>query len=124
VRAARQCARPCSTVGGRRIDLYKSKSTTRTVGTFLPADGLDEKDSRFRKLVRRSPQDEQAGRAPHQRGQRRKGETTGIDLNTATEEELDALWGVGPQTARKIVEFRQREGHIVSGSARAPLTAA
>jgi DNA uptake protein ComE-like DNA-binding protein len=74
--------------------------------------------------VRRSAQDEAPSSTPHRRGQRRKGKTTGIDLNTATEEELDALWGVGPQTARKIVEFRQREGHIVSGSARAPLTAA
>lgn len=74
----------------------------------------DEKDSRFSKLVRRSPQDAAPGAAPHQRGQRRKGRTTAIDLNTATEEELDALWGVGPQTARKIVEFRQREGRIAS----------
>jgi competence ComEA-like helix-hairpin-helix protein len=74
----------------------------------------DEKDSRFSKLVRRSPQDEAGDSKPHQRGQRRKGKTTGIDLNTATEEELDALWGVGPQTARKIVEFRQREGRIQS----------
>ena len=76
----------------------------------------DEKDSRFSKLVRRSPQDEHPASAgmPHRRGERRKGKTTGIDLNTATEEELDALWGVGPQTARKIVEFRQREGRIAS----------
>jgi competence ComEA-like helix-hairpin-helix protein len=74
----------------------------------------DEKDSRFSKLVRRSAQDEAPSSTPHRRGQRRKGKTTGIDLNTATEEELDALWGVGPQTARKIVEFRQREGRINS----------
>jgi competence ComEA-like helix-hairpin-helix protein len=74
----------------------------------------DEKDSRFSKLVRRSPQDEAPSSTPHRRGQRRKGKTTGVDLNTATEEELDALWGIGPQIARKIVEFRQREGRIHS----------
>ncbi|HWI78458.1 MAG TPA: helix-hairpin-helix domain-containing protein [Ramlibacter sp.] len=60
------------------------------------------------------PHDEAPSGTPHRRGQRRKGKTSGIDLNTATEEELDALWGVGPQTARKIVEFRQREGRINS----------
>jgi competence ComEA-like helix-hairpin-helix protein len=74
----------------------------------------DEKDSRFSKLVRRRPEDEAAGGAPHRKGERRKGRTTGIDLNTASEEELDALWGVGPQTAHKIVEFREREGRINS----------
>jgi competence ComEA-like helix-hairpin-helix protein len=74
----------------------------------------DEKDSRFSKLVRRTGADEHAGAPRHQRGQRRKGKTTRMDLNTASEEELDALWGVGPVTARKIVELRQREGRINS----------
>jgi competence ComEA-like helix-hairpin-helix protein len=74
----------------------------------------DEPDSRFSKLVRRSPSDEHEQAKPHRSGQRRQGKTTRVDLNSASEEELDALWGVGPVTARKIVEFRQREGRIAS----------
>jgi competence ComEA-like helix-hairpin-helix protein len=70
--------------------------------------------SRFNKLVRRRPEDETQDAPKHRSGERRKGRTTAIDLNTASEEELDALWGVGPVTAKKIVEFRQREGRIGS----------
>jgi competence ComEA-like helix-hairpin-helix protein len=73
----------------------------------------DGQQSRFSKLVRRGPGDEMHDAAPHQRGTRRKGRTSRVDLNSATEEELDALWGVGPATARKIVEFR-KQGNIAS----------
>jgi competence protein ComEA len=37
-----------------------------------------------------------------------------VDINSASEEELDALWGVGSATAKKIVDFREREGRIGS----------
>ncbi len=33
-----------------------------------------------------------------------------VNLNTATAEQLDALDGVGPTTARKIVEYRAQHG--------------
>jgi comEA protein len=70
--------------------------------------------SRFNKLVRRTPADELADAQPHQRGRPRKGRHTRVDLNNATEEELEALWGIGPANARKIAEYRSQHGGIRS----------
>lgn len=45
------------------------------------------------------------------RGERGGGEAT-LDLNRATAGELDALPGIGPVIARRIVESREREGRF------------
>ena len=37
-----------------------------------------------------------------------------LDLNTATEEELDTLPGIGEELARRIVEYRETSGPVES----------
>jgi len=89
----------------------------------------DEKDSRFNKLVRRNAEEARAGGQQSERGSGRpqrsaahgmqgsaprrwSSKTERVTINDATEEELDALWGVGPANARRIVEYRREHGRI------------
>lgn len=52
------------------------------------------------------------GLAEEQTSQR--GHDNRINLNTATERDLESLPGIGPEIARRIVEYRQQNGRFTS----------
>src|SRR5215211_7365691 len=54
-----------------------------------------------------------AGAAPETAGDA-SGQAGPVHLNTATAEDLDGLPGVGPVTAQKIVDYRQKNGAFSS----------
>lgn len=62
-----------------------------------------------------APQPRAKSNSSQNRG--RENETQYVYVNTATEEDLCALPGVGPSTARKIIEYRQTHGPFHSAEA-------
>jgi competence protein ComEA len=38
--------------------------------------------------------------------------TTPVNINTATQEQLEALPGLGPKVAQRIIEYRQKNGNF------------
>ena len=51
-----------------------------------------------------------AGAQERSAGQARTAEQAPLDLNTATQAQLEALPGVGAATAKSIIEYRQKNG--------------
>lgn len=74
----------------------------------------DDRESRFNKLVSRTAsEDEQEIRVPDRgRSRRWSSKTSRVTINDATAEELDGIWGVGPELARRIVAHRRKAGPI------------
>jgi len=95
----------------------------------------DEPKSRFNKLVRRKGDEEQgssehgthegrsdsgrehggaAGSSQHRAAPRRwsTAKTERVTINDASAEELEALWGVGPRIAERILAYRRSHGRI------------
>ena len=110
----------------RRPGLYRLKDGSRVADAVARAGGATRRaDTALVNLaapvadgtqivvpVRAPPAaDEEAGGDGGDAG---SSQTGPVHLNTATAEELDALPGVGPVTAQKIVEWREKHGAFAS----------
>ncbi len=77
----------------------------------------DGGQSSFNKLISRDTAEENdsaewAGEPGGRSGARERGAATAagkVDLNRASAEELDGVFGIGPATAKKIIEYRDQE---------------
>lgn len=124
-----------------RIDYpgYSGEDSLERIGwdewlKAFDANGLaflyqEERDSRFSKLVRRNDEDgpeqeagaegaggggsQHAGKPARPRRENRwQRRTSPVTLDDASAEELDALYGVGPAIARRIVQHRRKHGRL------------
>jgi competence protein ComEA len=108
---------------GQRVQEAIRRAGGATTGADLQAINLAAKVADAQQVV--VPRKAVAGAvvtstaAPGAGGSGSPGATAGaasapINLNSATEEQLDTLDGVGPATAQKILEYRQQHGGFSS----------
>jgi competence protein ComEA len=104
----------------RRPGLYRLRSGSRIDDAIAAAGGATAKaqlaavnlaapvaDGEQVVVPARGAAGNAAGAAPAAAG---SSPTAPLDLNTATAEQLDALPGIGPVTAQKILDYRQAHG--------------
>lgn len=77
--------------------LWRGRSARRVIGALLLGAVLSATGALSQAVA--APDAEPAAAKP-------------VDLNTATEQELQTLPGIGPALAKRIVEFRQENGEF------------
>ena len=112
-RTARTAPRLVVDVAGavRRPGLYTLASGTRVDDAVTAAGGMNpHADAAAVNLAAPLADGEQVVVPARGAGGGASVGTTVVDLNSATAEQLDALPGIGPATAAKIVAYRQQHG--------------
>jgi competence protein ComEA len=95
----------------RRPGLYRLAPGTRIADALARAGGASARaDLNLVNLAAPLADGEQVVVPEHGAGAAAGSPTAPLDLNSATAEQLDALPGIGPATAAKIVAYRQSHG--------------
>lgn len=105
----------------RRPGVYHLREQARVYEAVRKAGGTTARADRQRLNLAAPLRDGQQVLVPERPPPRAAGGTAAtaadgapVDLNTATAEQLDGLDGVGPTTARKILELREQRGGLGS----------